>query len=74
MCLIKFNDLSQKSSISDMSVFACRQELEHPLIFIHDKKVSDINSLVRILELALGVKKSFLLCGSVTHWIKLPFF
>ncbi|KAJ9692070.1 hypothetical protein PVL29_011250 [Vitis rotundifolia] len=31
-------------------------ELEHPLILIHDKKISDMNSLARILELA--VKKS----------------
>nr|GEX06962.1 chaperonin CPN60-like 2, mitochondrial [Tanacetum cinerariifolium] len=28
-------------------------EYEHPLIFIHDKKISDMNSLVRILELAV---------------------
>ncbi|RVX16859.1 Chaperonin CPN60-like 2, mitochondrial [Vitis vinifera] len=32
-------------------------ELEHPLILIHDKKISDMNSLVRILELA--VKENF---------------
>ncbi|GJU89679.1 hypothetical protein Tco_1302102 [Tanacetum coccineum] len=32
------------------------QELEHPLIFIHVKKVSDMNSLVRILELAVEVE------------------
>ncbi|XP_055827958.1 chaperonin CPN60-like 2, mitochondrial isoform X1 [Solanum dulcamara] len=30
-----------------------RCELENPLILIHDKKISDLNSLVRILELAL---------------------
>lgn len=36
-------------------------ELEHPLIFIHDKKVSDINSLVRILELALGKNRPLLI-------------
>ncbi|KAG1367536.1 hypothetical protein COCNU_14G000040 [Cocos nucifera] len=28
-------------------------ELENPLILIHDKKISDMNSLVRIMELAL---------------------
>ncbi|GMP55445.1 hypothetical protein CsSME_00020260 [Camellia sinensis var. sinensis] len=28
-------------------------ELENPLILIHDKKISDMNSLVRILELAV---------------------
>ncbi|GKC74067.1 chaperonin CPN60-like protein 2, mitochondrial, partial [Tanacetum coccineum] len=27
------------------------QELEHPLIFIHVKKIPDMNSVVRILEL-----------------------
>ncbi|CAI9267565.1 unnamed protein product [Lactuca saligna] len=36
-------------------------ELEHPLIFIHDKKVSDVNSLVRILELALGKNRPLLI-------------
>ncbi|GJY90225.1 hypothetical protein Tco_0505421 [Tanacetum coccineum] len=38
------------------------QELEHPLIFIHVKKVSDMNSLVRIFELAvedLRLKQKF---------------
>lgn len=39
------------------------KELENPLILIHDKKISDMNSLVRILELALKViqLQSFLL-------------
>ncbi|KAI3737708.1 hypothetical protein L2E82_27718 [Cichorium intybus] len=36
-------------------------ELEHPLIFIHDKKVSDMNSLVRILELAVGKHRPLLI-------------
>ncbi|KAI8006486.1 hypothetical protein LOK49_LG07G00292 [Camellia lanceoleosa] len=32
-----------------------RWELENPLILIHDKKISDMNPLVRILELAVKV-------------------
>ncbi|KAL4560049.1 hypothetical protein LXL04_032197 [Taraxacum kok-saghyz] len=36
-------------------------ELENPLIFIHDKKVSDINSLVKILELAVGKNRPLLI-------------
>lgn len=35
--------------------FPCLQELEHPLILIHEKKISDMTSLVRILELAVNV-------------------
>ncbi|GJQ94565.1 chaperonin CPN60-like protein 2, mitochondrial [Tanacetum coccineum] len=37
------------------------QELEHPLIFIHDKKNSDMNSLVRILELAVEKRRPLLI-------------
>ncbi|OVA04001.1 Chaperonin Cpn60 [Macleaya cordata] len=37
--------------ITDEKMQKC--ELEHPLILIHDKKISDMNSLVRILELAV---------------------
>lgn len=37
------------------SPFLCQQELENPLILIHDKKISDMNALVRILELAVKV-------------------
>ncbi|KAJ0094250.1 hypothetical protein Patl1_15725 [Pistacia atlantica] len=37
------------------------QELENPYILIHDKKILDMNSLVRILELALNSSHSFLL-------------
>ncbi|XP_010106240.2 chaperonin CPN60-like 2, mitochondrial [Morus notabilis] len=40
--------------ITDQKTQKC--ELEHPLILIYDKKISDMNSLVRILELA--VKKN----------------
>ncbi|KAI3806827.1 hypothetical protein L1987_22742 [Smallanthus sonchifolius] len=36
-------------------------ELEHPLIFIHDKKISDLNSLVRILELAVEKRRPLLI-------------
>ncbi|MCD9642700.1 hypothetical protein HAX54_029608, partial [Datura stramonium] len=35
-------------------------ELENPLILIHDKKISDLNSLVRILELALKRRRPLL--------------
>ncbi|GJS02382.1 chaperonin CPN60-like protein 2, mitochondrial, partial [Tanacetum coccineum] len=41
--------------------FACRQELEHPLIFIHDKKISDMNSLVRIMELVVEKRRPLLI-------------
>ncbi|KAF7843487.1 chaperonin CPN60-like 2, mitochondrial [Senna tora] len=40
--------------ITDHKTQKC--ELEHPLILIHEKKISDMNSLVKILELA--VKKN----------------
>ena len=32
------------------------QELEDPLILIHEKKISSINAVVKVLELALKVK------------------
>ncbi|XVF86818.1 hypothetical protein PTKIN_Ptkin18bG0073100 [Pterospermum kingtungense] len=35
-------------------------ELENPLILIHDKKISDMNSLVRILELAINKSRPLL--------------
>ncbi|XVF25144.1 hypothetical protein REPUB_Repub13aG0188300 [Reevesia pubescens] len=38
--------------ITDQKTQKC--ELENPLILIHDKKISDMNSLVRILELAIN--------------------
>ncbi|KAL2462566.1 Chaperonin CPN60-like 2 [Forsythia ovata] len=37
--------------VTDEKTQTC--ELENPLILIHDKKISDINSLVRILEMAV---------------------
>ncbi|KAG9455660.1 hypothetical protein H6P81_000168 [Aristolochia fimbriata] len=37
--------------ITDQKIQKC--ELENPLILIHDKKISSLNSLARILELAL---------------------
>ncbi|KAJ4953013.1 hypothetical protein NE237_029845 [Protea cynaroides] len=36
-------------------------ELENPLILIHDKKISDMNSLVRILELAVRKDRPLLI-------------
>lgn len=38
--------------------FQCKQELENPLILIHEKKISDMNALVRVLELAVKVIKA----------------
>ena len=32
------------------------QELEYPLILIHEKKISSINFVVKVLELALKVR------------------
>lgn len=48
-------------------LFICRQELEHPLILIHDKKISDMNSLVRILELAVKVNDLFYSCNVISR-------
>lgn len=31
------------------------QELEDPLILIHEKKISNINAIVKVLEMALKV-------------------
>jgi hypothetical protein len=33
----------------------CLQVFQNPLILIHDKKISDINSIIRALELAVKV-------------------
>ncbi|KAJ0094246.1 hypothetical protein Patl1_15722 [Pistacia atlantica] len=46
-------------SITNQKTQKC--ELENPYILIHDKKISDMNSPVRILELALNNSHSFLL-------------
>ncbi|XP_071733508.1 chaperonin CPN60-like 2, mitochondrial [Rutidosis leptorrhynchoides] len=45
--------------VTDAKTQKC--ELEHPLIFIHDKKISDMNSLVRILELAVEKRRPLLI-------------
>lgn len=45
--------------VTDAKTQKC--ELEHPLIFIHDKKLSDMNSLVRILELAVEKRRPLLI-------------
>lgn len=39
----------------------CRQELENPLILIHDKKISDMNLLVRVLEMAVKNSRPLLI-------------
>lgn len=36
----------------------CWQELEDPLVLIHEKKISNINAVIKILELALKVRIS----------------
>lgn len=33
----------------------CLQELDDPLILIHEKKITSINAVVKVLELALKV-------------------
>nr|XP_043635751.1 chaperonin CPN60-like 2, mitochondrial [Erigeron canadensis] len=45
--------------VTDVKTQKC--ELEHPLIFIHDKKLSDMNSLVRVLELAVENRRPLLI-------------
>ncbi|GJQ94566.1 chaperonin CPN60-like protein 2, mitochondrial [Tanacetum coccineum] len=52
---------SQAVMISTPEEITPVQELEHPLIFIHDKKISDMNSLVRILELAVEKRRPLLI-------------
>ncbi|XP_015890662.3 chaperonin CPN60-like 2, mitochondrial [Ziziphus jujuba] len=44
--------------ITDQKTQKC--ELENPLILIHEKKISDMNSLVRILELAVKANRALL--------------
>ncbi|KAI4355508.1 hypothetical protein L6164_004272 [Bauhinia variegata] len=44
--------------ITDQKTQKC--ELENPFILIHDKKISDMNSLVKILELAVQRKRPLL--------------
>ncbi|XP_044478768.1 chaperonin CPN60-like 2, mitochondrial isoform X1 [Mangifera indica] len=44
--------------ITDQKTQKC--ELENPYILVCEKKISDMNSLVRILELALNKKREFL--------------
>ncbi|KAI8544607.1 hypothetical protein RHMOL_Rhmol08G0309900 [Rhododendron molle] len=45
--------------VTDQKTQKC--ELENPLILIHDKKISDMNSLVRILELAVKNNRPLLI-------------
>lgn len=45
--------------VTDSKTQKC--ELENPLILIHDKKISDLNPLVRILELALKRRRPLLI-------------
>ncbi|KAH7865923.1 hypothetical protein Vadar_013184 [Vaccinium darrowii] len=45
--------------VTDQKTQKC--ELENPLILIHDKKISDMNSLVRILELAVEKHRPLLI-------------
>ncbi|XP_010685392.2 chaperonin CPN60-like 2, mitochondrial [Beta vulgaris subsp. vulgaris] len=45
--------------ITDQKTQKC--ELENPLVLIHEKKVSDVGSLVRVLELALQMNRPLLI-------------
>ncbi|KAI4325341.1 hypothetical protein MLD38_030751 [Melastoma candidum] len=45
--------------ITDQKTQKC--ELENPLILIHDKKISDLNAVVKILELAVETKRPILI-------------
>ncbi|XP_043720305.1 chaperonin CPN60-like 2, mitochondrial [Telopea speciosissima] len=45
--------------ITDVKIQKC--ELENPLILVHDKKISDMNSLVKILELAVRKDRPLLI-------------
>lgn len=45
--------------VTDAKTQKC--ELENPLILIHDKKISDMNSLVRVLELAVKNRRPLLI-------------
>ncbi|WCJ39525.1 Chaperonin GroEL [Euphorbia peplus] len=45
--------------ITDVKAQKC--ELENPLILIHEKKISDMNSLVRVLELAVENNRPLLI-------------
>lgn len=47
-----FGHLVQHYKFLGRSVF---QELEDPLILIHEKKISNLNAVVKVLELALKV-------------------
>lgn len=40
-----------------MSMTMCWQELEDPLILIHEKKISSLNAIIKVLELALKVRQ-----------------
>ncbi|XP_030525625.1 chaperonin CPN60-like 2, mitochondrial [Rhodamnia argentea] len=45
--------------VTDQKTQKC--ELENPLILIHDKKISDLNVVVQILELAVKTNRPFLI-------------
>ncbi|KAF8025707.1 hypothetical protein BT93_F2519 [Corymbia citriodora subsp. variegata] len=45
--------------VTDRKTQKC--ELENPLILIHDKKISDMNVVVQILELAMKMNRAFLI-------------
>ncbi|PKH48437.1 hypothetical protein CRG98_050356, partial [Punica granatum] len=45
--------------VTDQKTQKC--ELENPLILIHDKKISDLNFLVRMLEIAVKMNRPLLI-------------
>jgi len=44
--------------MSNDVVYLCQQELEDPLVIIHEKKISSLNAIVKVLELALKVSNT----------------
>lgn len=46
------------------------QELEDPLILIHEKKISNLNAIVKVLELALKVSAFF---GGLREYVNYVF-
>jgi hypothetical protein len=56
--------------MTNHDIFYFQQELEDPLIIIHEKKISSINSIVKVLELALKVSSAIriILNCIVKYW------
>ncbi|KAI8545795.1 hypothetical protein RHMOL_Rhmol07G0065800 [Rhododendron molle] len=64
MCVVSLVTLVYTSSsdiYSTLTCFICLLELEDPLILIYEKKISSINGVVRVLELALKRQRPLLI-------------